>query len=357
MGKIGRNDPCPCGSGKKYKRCCIDREDDLDFINPSNFFQNYKKARRETKIKQCLHPLKDECSEKIIGAHSIQNNKILKQISDNGHVYMPYPKDDNPFAIITKWGRKEATVFSGFCGYHDNELFKPIENYEFNKSDEHIFLYTYRAFALGYHRKQESINFHRYMLRKRPSLIGDNDIYNLINGVELAINDLEGCKQVFDKAILNSKYDVLTSIIWEFNKPIKFAASGHTALCKDLRGKIIQDILDPDAIMKHIFFAIFPEGEKSYCIISWLKDNNDIFMDYRSQLLELTEEERKIYLNNLIPMEAENIVINPTSWDRLEKHQKDDFGMLMWGMGVMYELMCEENYNMLEPTLFDLFEL
>ena len=22
--KIGRNDPCPCGSGKKYKKCCID---------------------------------------------------------------------------------------------------------------------------------------------------------------------------------------------------------------------------------------------------------------------------------------------------------------------------------------------
>ena len=22
MAKIGRNDPCPCGSGKKYKRCC-----------------------------------------------------------------------------------------------------------------------------------------------------------------------------------------------------------------------------------------------------------------------------------------------------------------------------------------------
>lgn len=24
--KIGRNDPCPCGSGKKYKKCCIDKE-------------------------------------------------------------------------------------------------------------------------------------------------------------------------------------------------------------------------------------------------------------------------------------------------------------------------------------------
>jgi preprotein translocase subunit SecA len=21
-GRVGRNDPCPCGSGKKYKKCC-----------------------------------------------------------------------------------------------------------------------------------------------------------------------------------------------------------------------------------------------------------------------------------------------------------------------------------------------
>ena len=24
--KIGRNEPCPCGSGKKYKKCCLDKE-------------------------------------------------------------------------------------------------------------------------------------------------------------------------------------------------------------------------------------------------------------------------------------------------------------------------------------------
>ena len=23
--KVGRNDPCPCGSGKKYKKCCMGR--------------------------------------------------------------------------------------------------------------------------------------------------------------------------------------------------------------------------------------------------------------------------------------------------------------------------------------------
>ncbi len=25
--KIGRNDPCPCGSGRKYKKCCLTKED------------------------------------------------------------------------------------------------------------------------------------------------------------------------------------------------------------------------------------------------------------------------------------------------------------------------------------------
>jgi len=26
MPKTGRNDPCPCGSGQKYKRCCMDKD-------------------------------------------------------------------------------------------------------------------------------------------------------------------------------------------------------------------------------------------------------------------------------------------------------------------------------------------
>lgn len=27
MTKLGRNDPCPCGSGKKYKRCCLQKDE------------------------------------------------------------------------------------------------------------------------------------------------------------------------------------------------------------------------------------------------------------------------------------------------------------------------------------------
>jgi hypothetical protein len=24
---VGRNEPCPCGSGKKYKQCCLDKDE------------------------------------------------------------------------------------------------------------------------------------------------------------------------------------------------------------------------------------------------------------------------------------------------------------------------------------------
>ncbi len=32
MAKIGRNDPCPCGSGKKYKKCCLEKDKTKAFI-------------------------------------------------------------------------------------------------------------------------------------------------------------------------------------------------------------------------------------------------------------------------------------------------------------------------------------
>jgi hypothetical protein len=27
MAKVGRNEPCPCGSGRKYKQCCESKKD------------------------------------------------------------------------------------------------------------------------------------------------------------------------------------------------------------------------------------------------------------------------------------------------------------------------------------------
>nr|AEQ20517.1 SEC-C motif-containing protein [uncultured bacterium CSL144] len=41
--KIGRNDPCPCGSGRKFKLCCLARQDDaqsLPQVHSDNIFED-----------------------------------------------------------------------------------------------------------------------------------------------------------------------------------------------------------------------------------------------------------------------------------------------------------------------------
>ena len=72
---VRRNDPCPCGSGKKYKKCCLNKEDNPDFSNIANLPNIYKDGRKHARFKECIHPDKAHCSERIIGAHTIQNNK------------------------------------------------------------------------------------------------------------------------------------------------------------------------------------------------------------------------------------------------------------------------------------------
>lgn len=356
--KIGRNDPCPCGSGKKFKKCCIDKINDKDdeaFLNQP-FDEIYKVLRKESKIKQCLHPDKDSCSEKIIGAHSIQNKKILKKISTNGDVYMPCPKPENPFALISKYGRKQATVFTGFCGYHDKTIFQPIEDNLFDKSIEHIFLYTYRCFAIEYHKKQEVVEMNRNLMKYKPSLLKTPIEDNCFRGMQLAIDDFKNEKEIFDNALLSNNYDVLTSVVWEFDQSINFAGTGFEALTRDLENNELQDINDLNKQMKHIFFMVFPEGEKAYCIISWIKEENDIFSNYYEQLNNLTVKERKIYINNMLPIISENIAINPEAWDKLEEYKKNNFYELIFGMDELANMMGIES-NRLEKTLFDLFEL
>lgn len=45
--KIGRNDPCPCGSGLKYKKCCLKK--DTDFENRKDLYLKRYGIRLKTK--------------------------------------------------------------------------------------------------------------------------------------------------------------------------------------------------------------------------------------------------------------------------------------------------------------------
>ena len=64
--RVGRNDPCPCGSGKKYKKCCMLRdeanvadaqsaESDTIHSEPEEHKKNPRSDEIENNMKRAIH--------------------------------------------------------------------------------------------------------------------------------------------------------------------------------------------------------------------------------------------------------------------------------------------------------------
>lgn len=347
--KVGRNDLCPCGSGKKYKNCCIDKKQIP--IHPGLI--ELSKLLRKARFKECFYPDHSQCSDNIGHSHSLQRRRILSKIQEDGKVIMPIIKPN----LTMEFGLKEATTFQGFCGRHDKVIFQPIEDSEFDKSQKHAFLFTYRTLAAGYHLKQEGINFGRLLLKSTyyPDELKDILEQRLFYD-NLFIRNIREEKKLFDIAILKENYDALTNVIWEFDRGINFAATGIEALRYDLDGRLIQDIRDENCYAKHIYLTVFPASNKSYAIISWLKSNDSLFESFHDKLNSITEKEKINFINYTLPIMSKNIAIKPSSWDKLSLNQKEEF--FKW-IDEEIELIEEEGYilNRLGSPPYNLFEI
>ena len=106
----------------------------------------------------------------------------------------------------------------------------------------------------------------------------------------------------------------------------------------DFSGKKIQDLLNPNVPARHIYLTVFPEERKTYAIIAWLKEYDSLFATIKERLSILTEQEKKNFINNTIPIIAENVAIKPSSWDALPNQAKEEFSMLFMGMADFMEL-------------------
>ena len=75
MSEVSRNDPCPCGSGKKYKKCCIDKV--LPFPN-----QESSKGGKQKNSQDFIQKVKNEFANKSFNSLEEANRELAKSYQD-----------------------------------------------------------------------------------------------------------------------------------------------------------------------------------------------------------------------------------------------------------------------------------
>lgn len=356
--KIGRNEPCPCKSGKKYKKChgAMEEKDDNMYLNLS-VQSRVERGVKAGLIKQCIHPDNDNCSEKIVKAHSIQNNRILNQIMRNGEVYMvKAAMTEHSYRFKFKSiGRKVATTFTGFCGFHDKILFQPIEDTEYVGSEHQNFLFAYRVFSFEYHKKLEAQNASKKKLDGKPSLVKNKRYMNQFEGYDLAIRDSIRHKEVFDEALLNQDYGIVETVSFKLEGAARLAVCSGFFLEYDLKGKRVNKLADVENGMKLLMVNVFPQNESTIVLFSWLKEDSDTYSEFREQLLSLTSAEIIQLLNNLIPAYSENVVYNPDFIDNWNENEKKNY--LDVFKHSMFNPVEKSKRNLLGQTPYTLFQI
>lgn len=83
--KVGRNEPCPCGSGKKYKRCCLHRHKELlSKLSPLDRGPSQK-----------LQKAKALCEEKVKEGYELLGRRQFQKAFSLAQVWAQnFPKDD-----------------------------------------------------------------------------------------------------------------------------------------------------------------------------------------------------------------------------------------------------------------------
>ena len=74
MAKPGRNDPCPCGSGNKYKKCCLAKEEAVEREQLAK--PDAQRAERTAAYTQNLREVKAAIAARLFGAGDADEDEL-----------------------------------------------------------------------------------------------------------------------------------------------------------------------------------------------------------------------------------------------------------------------------------------
>ena|SRR5208283_2499857 len=331
--KLGRNDPCWCQSGKKYKKCHLDRE--TDSPRPYHeFAKNFNSLRKGDH--RCLYPVASgSCTAPTIKAHSISRNAALLKIARNGRVYQIVP---DSFQIAKERGKIKhslvgiglATTFTGFCSQHDFCLFKEIDNEVLVPTAKQVFLLHYRALCKELYAKRPMLVAHDALKdtdRGKPIEI-QTVLQKLLqrSGEAMArsIEELEGDKKICDRALISEDFSHLRGCIIEFSGVPIMACSGLTQPVYDFSARKLQNLGDLNSSMARLSFTLLPNAGGGTAAFIWLDRDDSVCRRFAESFVELPDGRKCDAIVQLVIDAFENHVVNPTWWESLSSEQRID---------------------------------
>jgi tetratricopeptide (TPR) repeat protein len=76
MAKPGRNDPCPCGSGKKYKKCCLAKDEAVEREQAAK--DEARRTESAAAHRLDLRQLKHDMMARLAGAEDAHEDELTR---------------------------------------------------------------------------------------------------------------------------------------------------------------------------------------------------------------------------------------------------------------------------------------
>ena len=330
MGNNIRNKSCPCGSGKKYKKC----HGSPDF-KPLNIYEidNYFRINYTRKICMAPEKLKKNCSRRIIKAHTISKSNNLKKIAKDSHVYgfkksILFLDKNNGIFPIEKIGINKASVLNNFCSKHDKELFSVIEDNEMLFSNEQIFKLAYRSICNELYLKRASVNNQKNINEKIPLYILfsiKEIIDSIIEGSEVAIRDLEYLKQYYDKNIIEQSFDTIKYYIMIIDKIPEIFNNAAWIPTVDFNNNFLANLENKNRIFNTLTVNTIQFNGKGAIVFAWhnIIECQDCIKFIKS-LHKIENEYKSLAILKWLFECNENIYFSIDWWDKLEQNIKDE---------------------------------
>lgn len=319
---------CWCGSGKKYKKCHKLRSEEKPYALGRILNHQRKIFWRK---RGCMHPSasSDTCRGKIIDAHTIQRKGPLEAIVDtSGHVLQFQASHEHSAIEVKPISWRKASVFPGFCSFHDSSLFSPIEISSFTGDHAQCVLHAFRNVCNEYYRKQaliESLEFQRGVIDRGLGI--DHQIsaqLSISKNIEMQKKSLEEngkYRDILEQEIRRNNFDNFESAFYFFNGTLDFVSSSFLHCEYDFLGNKLADMWDITKDAQMLSHTIVDSEVGGAIIFVWLKGDLDPERVVKS-FNDLPNDEKGDIFVQYCLVNCENTFFSHKWWDALDKEQQ-----------------------------------